>query len=596
MKSFIHKAFLKKEWTFILCILGFTLCCNKISKASDRPESSKSSGGITISFNPAHNDTVIKIICLLSPPYIYGTSDAAITHRWLKGTGNPITWDTIENASDTNYQIASSDMIPGIPNYFQRVAFFQYETVLSNILRIIPYAQSYGGTQTTPESEICLKSSCIITLHERHGDIVHWEKKITSSTIWNTIAFTDSVLTDTPPISGIWQYRVLVRSGVCNPVYSDTLSVTVKQKPQGYAVPNNNILCSDEQVIITLNPVIHNTSYSWSRNHINDISGSIPVQDTTNPIHGTLISSSNQPVDVVFSCKILVDGCSSDTFRVTISVKPKPQISQIIGEATSCSQTKKYSIDSVIDYSYHWSVLPTALGTIISGIDKPQATVFWNVVQAQQNGTIINNITNTYQCSSADTLPITIFPGIAPEHENLVRKHTQDTSELFLLCQKYINDSAQNLTFSWGYLDESGQSHQNPTFNDLYFCRWENYQPQYNYFLDLSFTGSSAGCKARFFYTPPPNKTTDSRIENNVTIFPNPSEGKFVVSVNNQYVEQVEFKMYSLVGEVTIFTKTERLSIGDKLYIDLPSYIKGSYIASVKRGSGERIFTKIIIL
>jgi hypothetical protein len=94
-------------------------------------------------------------------------------------------------------------------------------------LQIIVNEASNGGTTSGTNSQICVNTSTgSINVSNYVGNIQRWEKKLDNGS-WITIQNTSNSITDTPTLPGIWQYRAVVLSGVCNESCSTIYSINV---------------------------------------------------------------------------------------------------------------------------------------------------------------------------------------------------------------------------------------------------------------------------------------------------------------------------------------------------------------------------------
>jgi len=77
---------------------------------------------------------------------------------------------------------------------------------------------------TTP---ICIGSGTTLTLTGHTGSVIQWERRLLPSATWTTVANTTTTYSYTPGSIGTWEFRALVQSGSCSPVYSTVASVLV---------------------------------------------------------------------------------------------------------------------------------------------------------------------------------------------------------------------------------------------------------------------------------------------------------------------------------------------------------------------------------
>ena len=107
----------------------------------------------------------------------------------------------------------------------------------NNTVAVTVYATPVGGGIYTGNTSICINSSTgNMTVTGYTGSIVRWEKRLTSSATWTTIANTTATYFESPSIAGTWEYRALVGSGSCTSVYSAVRQVVVNPASVGGTV------------------------------------------------------------------------------------------------------------------------------------------------------------------------------------------------------------------------------------------------------------------------------------------------------------------------------------------------------------------------
>ncbi len=83
------------------------------------------------------------------------------------------------------------------------------------------------GGNVANRPAICVGSSVTMTVTGHTGTVVRWERRLLPSGSWSSIASTTTSLTNTPPTTGTWEYRAVIGSGSCPPVYSSAGRVQV---------------------------------------------------------------------------------------------------------------------------------------------------------------------------------------------------------------------------------------------------------------------------------------------------------------------------------------------------------------------------------
>ncbi|MCX6153796.1 MAG: T9SS type A sorting domain-containing protein [Candidatus Kapabacteria bacterium] len=182
--------------------------------------------------------------------------------------------------------------------------------------------------------------------------------------------------------------------------------------------------CKDSTFqVITLNPVPHpalsgpnsvcaTNTYSYSSNSAS------PVEDIWTATNGTIQgSNTNQTVNITWptagSATLTlkqdnsITGCESTTF-VVITVNPLPAPS-ITGTLTVCpNNISAYSVGSVANHTYQWTIIPPTSGTFSSPSNVNSVNVNWvNTSSATIQCTVTNQNTG---CVNSDYKLITINP------------------------------------------------------------------------------------------------------------------------------------------------------------------------------------------
>jgi PKD repeat protein len=171
--------------------------------------------------------------------------------RWQKSLDGGA-WTDISHTLDTYSEIPSSS---GTWQY--RAVVFTTTELFSNPVTIEVDPVSVPGT-LAGGGVICLGSvTPLMTLAGHTGDIQNWEYRYNGGA-WTNIAHTGTTYSEIPALTGLYEYRVLVQSGVCGSEYSNTVSVTVDPAVAGGTLDNNGqTICFGSQT-----PLYTLTGYS----------------------------------------------------------------------------------------------------------------------------------------------------------------------------------------------------------------------------------------------------------------------------------------------------------------------------------------------
>jgi hypothetical protein len=146
--------------------------------------------------------------------------------KWQKSTNN---WESSKDVvSETTTLIATN--LTSTTKYRAVLQSGACSTANSADAMITVDPVSVGGSVTGVETIVYGSSTETLTLGGHTGTIVKWQKKVGTGE-WADIANTLTTSSDTPTSAGTWQYRALVKSGVCSESFSVALSIIVTPKP-----------------------------------------------------------------------------------------------------------------------------------------------------------------------------------------------------------------------------------------------------------------------------------------------------------------------------------------------------------------------------
>ena len=108
-------------------------------------------------------------------------------------------------------------------------------TGMTDGFEIVPV--SNGGNISGSSPVTYGSSSGTMTLSGYVGTILKWQKKLNAGS-WIDISNTSDTYTETPNAAGTWNYRAIVKSGVCPEVPSSEFDLTVTPKPLSITADN----------------------------------------------------------------------------------------------------------------------------------------------------------------------------------------------------------------------------------------------------------------------------------------------------------------------------------------------------------------------
>jgi gliding motility-associated-like protein len=188
-------------------------------------------------------------------------------------------------------------------------------------------------------------------------------------------------------------------SGGCSD--QESFTVTINTVPSIAA--KTATICSNGTFTVsptnTLPDVIPTgTTYSWSAPVVSGITGTVAGSAATN-ISGTLVNTTNAPINVVYSVTPTANSCPGTPFNVTVTVNPQPAINDMT--ATACNATAF----NVTPANTTNGIVPTGTTYVWSA---PTTTATGGSAQATAQTSISQTLTHT--SASAVTASYTVTP------------------------------------------------------------------------------------------------------------------------------------------------------------------------------------------
>ncbi|MFV0346912.1 MAG: hypothetical protein ACK5IQ_11800 [Bacteroidales bacterium] len=237
-----------KQTTYYRVLVSSGVCGETYSNTVDVHVAPKSKGG-----NVSPSDTSV-------------CAGAKVIMRLNNFVGRVVRW---ESSSDnfkseiTEISLADSVCKPGA---LSKTVFYRalvsngvcspvYSDV--NVIRVSPKAAS--GVLSTAKTKLCAGETVKLELKGFAGDIIRWESstdnfKSEIKEIKHSDAAYDIKTRSSETSEATTFYRVLVGSGVCGEVYSNTIAIDVSPQTKGGSIsPADVSICAGEKVKLSLN-------------------------------------------------------------------------------------------------------------------------------------------------------------------------------------------------------------------------------------------------------------------------------------------------------------------------------------------------------
>ena len=211
------------------------------------------------------HSSIIEITC-------FGSTET-YTYQWSANAGNQTT------ATATSLGIGTYSVVVTDANGCSKTAA---KTVNGDSI-------SVGGNISGSTAVCSGINSTTLTLSGNTGNIVKWQSTTDNWLTVNDIANTSTTYMAIN-LSTTTQYRVVVQSGICNPINSATATITVNSLPANADIISGTFtVCQNQNGIIYTVPAINNaTSYTWTLP--GGASGSSSANSITVSFSGSAIS------------------------------------------------------------------------------------------------------------------------------------------------------------------------------------------------------------------------------------------------------------------------------------------------------------------
>jgi gliding motility-associated-like protein len=186
---------------------------------------------------------------------------------------------------------------------------------------------------------------------------------------------------------------------------TQTFTITVNPSPAvSFSPAIQNICSGDTSALVTLSSTTSGATFSWTATQPAGITGVTTSGTNTIPVQ-TLVNTTNAPITITYAAVAATNdasACAGITYNYTITVKPRPSITEIFTNAIcsggSFSITPANSTLNSIPTgtTYSWG-LPTVTGGITGAAAGANQTTI--------GGTLINP-TNTVQTATYTVTPI----------------------------------------------------------------------------------------------------------------------------------------------------------------------------------------------
>ncbi|MDF2438074.1 MAG: Ig-like protein [Bacteroidota bacterium] len=293
--------------------------------------------------------------------------------NWESSTDGGATWTSIANTTATE-------------NYLNIVTTTIYRAIVrsgvcsqdtSAVATITVDPPTVGGTLSIDDTVCAGANAGTLTLAGYTGAIQHWESSTDGGSTWVTLANITATQAYTN-LTTTTSYRVLVKSGVCNPATSNTITITVDPVANGGTINGGTSVCgSTNSGTLTLSGSV-GTITGWESSTDGGATWTSIANTTTSQSYTNL-------TDTTWYRAIVMSGlCGSDTSSVAvIYVNPST-----VGGTVSSNDTVCASGSGVLHLTGHTGMITGWELSTDGGFN-------WTPVTNATDSLIYNNVSMT---------------------------------------------------------------------------------------------------------------------------------------------------------------------------------------------------------
>lgn len=413
-----------------------------------------------------------------------------------------------------------------------------------------------GGAQN-----ICIGgNSGTMILENNTASITSWEKRVDAGS-WTIIANTANTYSEDITTAGVWEYRAVLDNGT---YYSNIVTINVNEVTVGGSVSGGTTICEGTSTA-TL-------SLSGNTGDITKWQKQLNAGAWTDISNTAATYSETPSEDGVWSYRAVVQNgvCSEENSGATaVTVNPSAVSGTVSANNTQiCTGTETILNLTAYEGNIQWQ-------------NSTDGTNWTNISGATSETYTTPALTeNIYYCAvlslgscetvESNSVEIEVF-------ENPVANYTytMDYQEV-----SFTNSSLETTSYSWNFGDGNISTEENPV---------HVYGESGTYSVVL--TASNGICEDNeHAENISVNYVGVSKIESNISIYPNPNIGIFYVNLGNLNISKTKISVFSVNGK-TIYNSKCTSNIHK---IDLKDIAKGIYF--IKIISENDMFTDKLIL
>ncbi len=484
-------------------------------------------------------------------------------YEWEKSTAPFTTWLDLNNTGNATL---TTEAITEETHYRVRCRSFPCE--IRYIELTIEGSSNISGGNIIGTAALCTGSTTDLTLIDNAGDIQEWQYlEAPYSGDWTTIANTEANYT-TNALTISTKFRTIVTQETCDPAYSEELEVVVSENTvAGQLTAVNTEIC--------LNSLTGDITLSDNIGNVNKWQKRLNSGNWIN-IFSTEIIYSEMPTEIGvwdYRAEIQNGGCDAIfTTEVTITVNDGG-----VATGTLAGGTPEICLDNETGTM----TISGYDGTVSKWQKNLNAGDWQNIANENDTHSEIPDFygnwnyrveINNNECGMiySNEIQITVNANAIAAFDYVVDE--QQTT--------FTNNSTFADSYTWDFGDGNSSTEENPVYS---------YTNAGNYTVELTATNNNCGDDIH-------TENFDiavgiNEIETEISIFPNPTNGIFVIKNKHGFINFAKFQVISITGKIVYTSKLQNFT---DLEIDLTNQPQGIYIIKIQTENGT--YTEKLII
>lgn len=341
-------------------------------------------------------------VCNVAATTLNATAPSSGSGSWLLISGPSAV--SFTNAADGHTTV--NGLIPGT---------YQFEWTISNgictnlkdTVVLTVYPATVPGTLSASNTVCATSNNGTLTLSGFTGTILHWELSTDNGNTWSNIVNTTNTLNYTN-LSTTTQYRASVQSGVCSPLYSNIITITVLPAVTTANAGNDTHVCFTTATLLSGNTPVNGTG-TWSV--LPGAPSTVSFTNANNPnstVNGLVVGTYQ------FVWTISNGTCIDSKDTVTITVDPQTVPGSLSASNTVCATANNgtLTLNGFTGNILHWELSNDNGNTWSNIVNTTNTLNYTNLsTTTQYRASVQSDVCSPLH---SNIITITVLPAVTP--------------------------------------------------------------------------------------------------------------------------------------------------------------------------------------